>query len=185
VGKAVGVVVPKDVKISLPFGAGERVGVVVPGNVRIALPFAVGEGPEPEGAGVLSGGVVVVVSSSHGSSPPLVLLSSSSPVPLSSSQFSSSLPVRPPWTPATSKRASASSFLSHERVVPSVLTRGRATHIVPGMQGVSAHFPATHCANCWLMQAVEPARKQVRYMDEGGIIGNPLWHDCIAVRLAN
>jgi hypothetical protein len=161
VGTAVGVVVPKDVKISLPFSAGGGVGVVVSEGGRVSLPFAVGESPEPEGVGVSGGGIVVVVWSSHCCSPLLVLLLPPAPVPLS-------LPVRPPWTPAAWKRARASSLVSHERMVPCSLTRGRATHIVPEVQGVSAHAAATHCANCWLTQAVEP-----------------VWQESVAVRLAN
>jgi hypothetical protein len=106
---------------------------------------------------------VVSSSSSHSSSSlpllPSVLfsLSSQSSPLLSSSGSVAPEPVSPPPTPAAAIRATASSFLSQEIAVPSLLTSGRATQIVPEEHGVKAHFPPTHWANWLLTQAIAPA----------------------------
>ena len=82
--------------------------------------------------------------------------SSSSQSPSSSSSSSEveavagalvSVPFRPPVTPAAAKRWRASSSVSQTRLVPFLLTRGRAKQSRSAAQGFNDHFPETHWAN--------------------------------------
>lgn len=58
------------------------------------------------------------------------------PLPVLVEFTAPSSPVIPPDTPAAFIRAIASVWVSH---VPTLLTRGRATHVVLPGQGVTAH----------------------------------------------
>ena len=53
-------------------------------------------------------------------------------------------PSGPPCTPAATNRAFASLCESHARLVPGLLTSGRAKQVVPAAHGDKTHFPATH-----------------------------------------
>lgn len=66
-------------------------------------------------------------------------------------------PVKLASTPAACMRAMASDVVSQERLVPSLLTNGRATQTVPPEHGVNIHFCPTHCANAFWTQAWSPS----------------------------
>lgn len=97
------------------------------------------------------------------SSSPSSSQSSSSSSPSVSSE-SLSVPVTPPVTPAASNLATASDLVSHARLVPALLTSGRAKHCRVLAQGETCHCPATHCAKPVAMQAwaITPAIKEHR-----------------------
>lgn len=63
-------------------------------------------------------------------------------------------PVMPPFAPLALKRFKASCSVSQVIVVPRLLTRGRAKHWRPPLQGVKTNFPLTHWAKSLPMQAL-------------------------------
>jgi protein-disulfide isomerase len=161
--------------------------MIVLADVIVALPVpAVAAGVDDTmvvevGAAVAS--VVVVVPSSQSSSAPElspVLPPEASVLP--SSQSSSpappvvsvavdagaeavalvSVPFTPPLTPACSKRNVASAGVSQTSALPLVL--GTAKQVRFALHGVKTHAPASHCANCEVMQANCPSinRRQRR-----------------------
>ena len=66
-------------------------------------------------------------------------------------------PSGPPCTPAASNLAFASLGTSQTRLVPGLLTSGRAKQDVPEAQEVRSHLEDVHWANCELIQAIWPS----------------------------
>lgn len=111
-----------------------------------SVPVPVGVGSQSSPSSVLSGVPVGVGSGSSQSSSPLSTSGSEVLVDLVAEAVLVGLPdpSGPPCTPVATNRAFASLCESHARLVPGLLTSGRAKQVVPAAHGDKTHFPATH-----------------------------------------